>query len=64
MPHYIDVALKHAFDDGQLVGPRILAGGWFLTTSGGHALRTEFARRCDGGDEFVRAIRQGSRYAE
>jgi imidazolonepropionase-like amidohydrolase len=59
VPHYIDVALKRAFDDGQLVGPRILAGGWFLTTSGGHALKTEFARRCDGGDEFVRAIRQG-----
>jgi hypothetical protein len=45
VPHYIDVALKHAFDTGQLVGPRIRAGGWFLTTSGRHALKTEFARR-------------------
>jgi imidazolonepropionase-like amidohydrolase len=59
VPHYIDVALRRAFDDGRLAGPRIRAGGWFLTTTGGHALRTEFARRCDGRDDFVRAIREG-----
>jgi imidazolonepropionase-like amidohydrolase len=59
VPHYIDVALRQAFDSGRLVGPRILAAGWFLTTTGGHALRTEFARRCDGREGFVQAIREG-----
>jgi imidazolonepropionase-like amidohydrolase len=59
VPHYIDVALRRAFESGRLAGPRILAGGWFLTTTGGHALRTEFARRCDGRDGFVQAIREG-----
>ncbi|HXH81872.1 MAG TPA: amidohydrolase family protein, partial [Candidatus Tectomicrobia bacterium] len=58
VPHYIDVALREAFDAGRLPGPRILAGGWFLTTTGGHALRTEFARRCDGREAFVQAIRE------
>ena len=59
VPHHIDVALREAFDAGRLPGPRVRAGGWFLTTTGGHALRTEFARRCDGRDGFVQAIREG-----
>ena len=37
-PHFIDVALKRAYATGRLVGPRIFAGGWFLTTTAGHAL--------------------------
>ena len=47
-PHFIDVALKRAFDAGQLVGPRLLTCGWFLTTTAGHALGTGFALPCDG----------------
>ena len=43
---------------GRLVGPRIFAGGWFLTTTAGHALGTGFARTCDGPTGFVRAIRE------
>jgi imidazolonepropionase-like amidohydrolase len=57
-PHLIDVALKRAFDAGRLVGPRIFAGGWFLTTTAGHALATGFARPIDGADAFVAAIRE------
>jgi len=57
-PHLIDVALKRAFDSGRLVGPRIFAGGWFLTTTAGHALATGFARPCDGPEAFVTAIRE------
>jgi len=57
-PHLIDVALKRAFEAGRLVGPRIFAGGWFLTTTAGHALATGFARPVDGPDAFVTAIRE------
>lgn len=57
-PHLIDVALKRAFDSGRLVGPRIFAGGWFLTTTAGHALATGFARPCDGAEAFITAIRE------
>ena len=58
VPHFIDVALKRAFASGRLVGPRIFAGGWFLTTTAGHALGTGFAKTCDGPMGFVRAIRE------
>ena len=57
-PHFIDVALKRAFAAGRLTGPRIFAGGWFLTTTAGHALGTGFAMPCDGPTGFVRAIRE------
>ena len=58
VPHFIDVALKRAFASERLVGPRIFAGGWFLTTTAGHALGTGFAKTCDGPMGFVRAIRE------
>jgi imidazolonepropionase-like amidohydrolase len=57
-PHHIDIVLKRAFESGQLLGPRIFAAGWFLTTTGGHALGTGFAKRCDGPMGFVQAIRE------
>ena len=57
-PQYIDVALKHAFASGQHVGPRVFAGGWFLTTTGGHFLTSGTALECDGAVGFVRAIGQ------
>jgi imidazolonepropionase-like amidohydrolase len=57
-PHFIDVALKHAFDSGQHVGPRMFTCGWFLTTTAGHALGTGFARACDGPLGFVQTIRE------
>src|SRR5262249_44910063 len=58
VPHFIDVALKRAYASGRLIGPRIFAGGWFLTTTAGHALGTGFAKTCDGPMGFVRAIRE------
>jgi len=57
-PNFIDVALKRAYVAGRLIGPRIFAAGWFLTTTAGHALSTGFARTCDGATGFVRAIRE------
>ena len=57
-PHFIDVALKRAFDSGQHVGPRLYTCGWFLTTTAGHALGTGFALPCDGPAGFVRTIRE------
>jgi len=58
VPHFIDVALKRAGESGRLTVPRIFAGGWFLTTTAGHALGTGFAKTCDGPMGFVRAIRE------
>ena len=57
-PHFIDVALKRAYDSGQLIGPRIFAGGYFLTTTAGHALASGFAKECDGPSGFTQAIRE------
>ena len=56
--HFIDVALKRAFDSGRMVGPRIFASGYFLTTTGGHSLASSFTKECDGPDGFARAIRE------
>jgi imidazolonepropionase-like amidohydrolase len=57
-PNFVDVALKRAYATGRLIGPRIFAAGWFLTTTAGHALGTGFAKTCDGATGFVRAIRE------
>ena len=35
--HYVDVALRDAVDAGDLRGPRIIASGPQITTTGGHA---------------------------
>ncbi|HKW93086.1 MAG TPA: amidohydrolase family protein [Methylomirabilota bacterium] len=56
--HFMDVAWKRAFDQGQYVGPRVFAAGYFLTTTGGHFLTSGHARECDGPYGFVRAIRE------
>jgi imidazolonepropionase-like amidohydrolase len=58
VPHFIDVGLKRAFDAWQPVGPRVFAGGYFLTTTAGHALASGFAKVCDGPSGFVKAIRE------
>ncbi len=57
MPHFIDIALREAAASGRWLGPRIVACGYFLTTTGGHLPRADFARVCDGPMEFVRAVR-------
>ena len=60
VPHFIDVALKRAFDAGQFTGPRLFTAGWFLTTTAGHAVGSDFidSRECDGPYGFARAIRE------
>jgi imidazolonepropionase-like amidohydrolase len=55
--HFMDVAWKQAFDAWQVVGPRVFASGYFLTTTGGHFLTSGHARECDGPYGFVQAIR-------
>ena len=56
--HWIDVAWREAFDSGGYLGPRIFASGYFLTTTGGHAIRWPFARQCDGPVRFAQAVRE------
>ena len=56
--HFMDVALKGAFDSGQHVGPRVHAAGYFLTTTGGHYLNSGQTMECDGPYGFVKAIRE------
>ena len=57
--NYMDVAWKRVFDSGKLIGPRVFASGYFLTTTGGHFLTSGQARECDGPYGFVQAIREG-----
>ncbi len=57
--NYMDVAWKRVFDSGKIVGPRVFASGYFLTTTGGHFLTSGQARECDGPYGFVHAIREG-----
>ena len=56
--HFMDVAWKRVFDAGDVVGPRVFASGYFLTTTGGHFLTSGQARECDGPYGFVQAIRE------
>ena len=56
--HFMDVAWKRAFAAGGLIGPRVFASGYFLTTTGGHFLTSGQARECDGPYGFVQAIRE------
>ncbi|MDH3603966.1 MAG: amidohydrolase family protein [Candidatus Tectomicrobia bacterium] len=55
--HFMDVAWRNAFNSGQVIGPRLFASGYFLTTTGGHFLTSGHARECDGPYGFVQAIR-------
>ena len=56
--HFMDVAWRRVFDAGDVVGPRVFASGYFLTTTGGHFLTSGQARECDGPYGFVQAIRE------
>ncbi len=56
--HWIDVAWKRAFASGQILGPRIFAGGYFLTTTGGHGHGQPFSLECDGSEAFLKAVRE------
>ena len=56
--NYMDVAWKRIFDSGKMIGPRVFASGYFLTTTGGHFLTSGQAKECDGPYGFVQAIRE------
>ena len=55
---WIDVAWRDAINSGRVVGPRIFASGYFITTTAGHALRWPFSLPRNGKDELVRAVRE------
>ncbi len=66
-PHNVDVALKTAIRDGLIQGPRLIACGHDVGTTGGPIdVHPEYwklgleglAHICDGPDEFRKAIRQ------
>ena len=57
VPHFIDVSLRNAISEGIATGPRIFAGGYFLTTTAGHLAWSRWTRECDGAVGFVQAIR-------
>ena len=54
--HYVDVALRDAVDAGGLRGPRIVASGPQITTTGGHAHHAGGA--ADSVDEIRRQVRR------
>jgi len=65
-PHNVDVALKDAIRDGLIQGPRLVACGHDVATTGGPIdVHPDFwklgieglARVCDGPDEFRKAMR-------
>jgi imidazolonepropionase-like amidohydrolase len=67
-PHAIDAALKAAIHEGTIVGPHILAGSRDVSSTG-HSADMSFkswwdvrakgaVNRCDGPDEFRRAVRE------
>ena len=55
---WIDVAWRDAINSGRVVGPRIFASGYFITTTAGHALRWPFSLPRDGKDALVRGVRE------
>lgn len=57
VPYFIDVAIRDAIAEGLFEGPRIFAGGYFLTTTAGHLAASSWSRECDGPIGFVEAIR-------
>jgi imidazolonepropionase-like amidohydrolase len=61
----LDVVIRNAIDDGDIVGPRMRAASPELTVTGGlgdvrrgHMYRETFAICCDGADEFRRTARE------
>jgi imidazolonepropionase-like amidohydrolase len=67
---WFEMALRDGIRDGVLVGPRLLATGYHLTTTGGHAyflppwtnLTNCVGMRCDGPDGFRKGARMQLSY--
>jgi len=64
---FVDVALRHAVERGDILGPRILPASHAVTITGGHCDTTGFAPGiaeedwrsgvADGADEVIKAVR-------
>jgi imidazolonepropionase-like amidohydrolase len=52
---FLDVDLRDAVDAGVIPGPRVVASGRGLTTTGGHA--HTYCMEVDGADEVAKAVR-------
>ena len=71
-PGFPDVALMRAIDRGDVVGPRIIPAGHYLSITGGHCDITGFAPGimeigpkqgiADGKDELLKAIRYQAKH--
>jgi imidazolonepropionase-like amidohydrolase len=67
---WFEMALRDGIHDGIVVGPRLFATGYHLTTTGGHAyflppwsnLTNCVGMRCDGADGFRRGARMQLSY--
>lgn len=55
----LDITLRDAIDAGQIAGPRILAAGHAVTTTGGHGF--QFGREADDPVGLVKAVRANAR---
>lgn len=71
--HFIDIGLRNAIDQGIAEGPRILAAGYAIGSTGGHcdgspippetvALSGPLHGVCDGADECRKAVRLQMKY--
>ena len=56
--HYQDLKLRNKINAGRRVGPRIVACGPFITSTGGHGWEWPTTRCCDGVVEFTHAVRE------
>ncbi len=59
--HYIDAELNRLFAKGEVVGPRIVAAGYYLGVTAGHLLGNPVALTLDGPVAFRNAVRDNIR---
>jgi len=59
---YIDVAAKDFFAKGDVIGPRIVPAGHFLTATAGHITQNPIALALDGPVAFRKAVRDNIRH--
>ncbi len=55
-PEYIDIDLRNAQNKGEIVGPKSLVSGKFITMTGGHGW--QIGRECDGVAEITKGTRE------
>lgn len=59
-PHYSDVVLREAIKNELVIGPRVLASGPIITTTGGHAFK--YGGEVDSITDIRRKVREGSKH--